>query len=237
MNETKDWDNIQSQPFAFASIPPEAIEQGTERRDVAKHRQRILSTARTLFAEYGVDKVSMHQIARAAQVGQGTLYRRYAHKGLLCMALLNESLVHFQQEILAYLQQEEETVTVSALEQLNAVLVQLIGFNEANAPLLGAAVDGACGNRRTSPYQSSFYLWLRQIVMALLQHAIVREEIPHRDIEYTADLVLAPLAIDFYLYQRQELGFTQERIASGLQQFLFHGLNATREGDQGVTKQ
>lgn len=108
------------------------------------------------------------------------------------------------------------------------MLVHLIGFNEANAPLLGATIDAACGERRTSPYRSPFYLWLRQVVTVLLRQATLREEIPQLDIEYAADLVLTPLAIDFYLYQRQELGFTEERIASGLQQFLFHGLSANR---------
>ncbi len=63
-----------------------------ERRDTVEHRQRILDAARALFATKGVDTTSMHEIARSAGVGQGTLYRRYADKGELCGALLSESL-------------------------------------------------------------------------------------------------------------------------------------------------
>src|SRR5436309_15903750 len=70
-----------------------------ERRDAAEHRQRILEVARRLFAEHGVEAVSMHQIARDAKIGQGTLYRRYAHKDELCMDLLQERQERFVDEI------------------------------------------------------------------------------------------------------------------------------------------
>ena len=78
-----------------ATFPPppwEETEEGRgERRDPAENRRRVLEVARDLFAERGVDHVSMHEIARAAGIGQGTLYRRYAHKGLVCMALLDRA--------------------------------------------------------------------------------------------------------------------------------------------------
>ncbi|MDQ2715446.1 MAG: TetR/AcrR family transcriptional regulator [Chloroflexota bacterium] len=217
-------DGEQVKALALPRIQPSASVPGSERRDVAEHRQCILSAARVLFAEQGVDVVSMHQIALAAGVGQGTLYRRYAHKGMLCMALLEESISGFQEEMLSYLEHVGESI--AALERLKQVLVHLLAFNEHNAPLLGAITDSACGQRRTQPYHSPFYLWLRQVVMLLLQQAVSHAEVPALDIEYAADVVLTPLAIDLYLYQRYELGFTQERIAEGLQRFLLHGLHA-----------
>jgi len=48
-----------------------------ERRDAAENRQRILNTALKLFEQNGVEQVSMNQIAAEAQIGPGTLYRRY----------------------------------------------------------------------------------------------------------------------------------------------------------------
>lgn len=212
----------QLKPLVFPGARTEGDESGSERRDAAEHRQRILDTARALFSEYGVDRVSMHQIAQCAGVGQGTLYRRYAHKGLLCTALLNAGIIAFQRELLAYLEQAGEHV--SALDRLFYVLSRLIEFNEANAPLLSAITDAACGERRNS--QGPLYFWLREIVIALLQRAAERGEIDTPDIEYAADIVLLPLAIDFYLYQRQQAGFTRDRIAAGLRHFLQYGLNA-----------
>src|SRR5215471_19498441 len=74
-------------------------EKRHERRDAAEHRQRILEVARRLFAQQGVEAVSMHQIALATGIGQGTLYRRYANKGELCMDLLCEQYEHCGEEI------------------------------------------------------------------------------------------------------------------------------------------
>jgi AcrR family transcriptional regulator len=217
------FDYNQFSPLPFPTIQMGEGETRGERRDAAQHRQHILQTARTLFTEHGVDNVSMHQVARAAGVGQGTLYRRYAHKGLLCTALLNAGIIAFQERLLAYLEQTGEQI--GALERLYAVLVQMLQFNESNAPLLSAITDAACGERRSSQYASPFYRWLRQVVVLLLQRAVEREEITVFDIEYAADIALLPSAIDFYLYQRQLPGFTSERIAAGLRQFLFSGLN------------
>ena len=56
----------------------------SERRDASENRQRILKAAQKLFDKYGVEQVSMNQIASEAQVGSATLYRRYSNKSELC---------------------------------------------------------------------------------------------------------------------------------------------------------
>src|SRR4051812_35042759 len=73
----------------------------SERRDSIQNRQRLLATARRLFAEQGADETSMNQIAQAAGVGPGTLYRHFAHKGVLCAALLSEDFAAFQERVTA----------------------------------------------------------------------------------------------------------------------------------------
>ncbi|MCX4097048.1 TetR/AcrR family transcriptional regulator [Nocardia sp. alder85J] len=49
------------------------------RADAARNQQRILTAARQLFAERGLD-VTLDDVAEAAGVGVGTVYRRYANK-------------------------------------------------------------------------------------------------------------------------------------------------------------
>jgi AcrR family transcriptional regulator len=188
-----------------------------ERRDAADSRRRVLDAARELFKRRGVDEVSMYEIGRAAGVGQGTLYRRFEHKGTLCSALLAEQIEDFYEETWERAEAEERP----ALTRLAWFLDRLSGFNERNADLLGAIRDAADGGRRVEMYRNPFYGWLRATVIALLRRAEDRGEIRRElDLECAADTLLAALNIDLYLYQRRELGLGRGRIVMALGSIL-----------------
>src|SRR2546421_4009451 len=72
-----------------------------ERADAARNRKRILDAAERLFAEHGVTNVSMDQIAAAAKVGKGTLFRRFGDKAGLAVALLDSRERDLQAAILS----------------------------------------------------------------------------------------------------------------------------------------
>lgn len=59
------------------------------RRDAERNRRRILDAARELVAEVGLD-ISHDDIARAAEVGVGTVYRRFPDKQRLIDELFDE---------------------------------------------------------------------------------------------------------------------------------------------------
>ena len=61
------------------------------RRDAERNRQRILASAKVLFAEYGVD-VGLDDIARHAGVGVGTAYRRFPDREVLIDELLEDKI-------------------------------------------------------------------------------------------------------------------------------------------------
>lgn len=61
------------------------------RRDAERNRQLLLATARALIAECGLD-VGHEDIARAAGVGKGTVYRRFPDKQDLIDALFDEHI-------------------------------------------------------------------------------------------------------------------------------------------------
>lgn len=71
-----------------------------ERADAARNRRKVLAAAAELFAARGVAAVSMDDVATAAGVGKGTLYRRFGDKSGLAAALLDERETQLQQEIL-----------------------------------------------------------------------------------------------------------------------------------------
>jgi AcrR family transcriptional regulator len=192
-----------------------------ERRDAAENRERILAAARSLFAERSVDAVTMQDIARAAGVGQGTLYRRYPNKGALCEALLDDNFAEFYKEAEAGIGAGEAR---SALGRLEFLLTRLATYIEQKGPLLGGVVDAFSGDRRCEVYRSPMYVWLHGSVAALLRQAKAAKEIAPLDIEYTADALLAPFNVELYLFQREERGFSQERIIASLR----HWLNALR---------
>ncbi|WP_350275499.1 helix-turn-helix domain-containing protein [Kribbella sp. HUAS MG21] len=61
------------------------------RADAEDNRERILASARTLFADQGLG-VPMREIARHAGVGPATLYRRYPTKQALATAAFAEQV-------------------------------------------------------------------------------------------------------------------------------------------------
>lgn len=61
------------------------------RSDARDNRDRILAVARTAFAERGLD-VTMREIARRAEVGAATLYRRFPTKQALVVEAFAEQM-------------------------------------------------------------------------------------------------------------------------------------------------
>src|ERR1044071_2199991 len=81
-------------PRSLPLLPPSPTGSPQIRADAARNRVAVPAAARApparLFAEHGVDAVSMDAIAAAAGVGKGTLFRRFGDKAGLAVALLDE---------------------------------------------------------------------------------------------------------------------------------------------------
>lgn len=231
MKETRD---------CFTSLPkwvaPHERRERLKRRDAREHRQRILDAAQKLFSELGVDAVSMHQIAIEAGLGQGTLYRCYAHKGDLCMDLLYERYEQFIAELGAFF---SASVTEPALQRLKGLLERMVTFLENESDLLSpisqASPRGSqhhqsdCGRADASQFLNTPFDWLYQLFSGLLNEAVERGELARLDVGYTADALLATLCPMVYRFQRQERGFSKERILQGLYHLYIDGLKTPQE--------
>ena len=71
-----------------------------ERVDAARNRTLLLDAARRLIAERGADAVTTDDIAAAAGVGKGTLFRRFGSRSGLMIVLLDEDEKAEQQAFL-----------------------------------------------------------------------------------------------------------------------------------------
>ncbi|MGE0221068.1 MAG: TetR/AcrR family transcriptional regulator [Mycolicibacterium sp.] len=71
-----------------------------ERGDAARNRMLLLDAARRLVDERGADAVTTDDIAAAAGVGKGTLFRRFGSRAGLMVVLLDEDEKAMQQQFL-----------------------------------------------------------------------------------------------------------------------------------------
>ncbi|MFC7584972.1 TetR family transcriptional regulator [Nonomuraea antimicrobica] len=67
-----------------------------ERADAARNRAKILAAAGEIVLARGVEALAMADVAAAAGVGVGTLYRRFGDRSGLAYALIDEREREFQ---------------------------------------------------------------------------------------------------------------------------------------------
>jgi AcrR family transcriptional regulator len=199
------------------------VKPRAKRVDAIANRQLILITAQNLFAEQGIANVCMAAIAEAAGVGKGTLYRAFANKGALCLALMDEDMRLFQNRVL---QMFRDKYDQPALIRLDTFLDRLVHFMGFHAPLLREAQrQGVLRNdepgAQSSPHR--WLSWLHATIGTLLQQAQQNGEASAPDIPYLADAILAPLNADIFMFQREVLGFDLERISRGLRWLVLEG--------------
>jgi AcrR family transcriptional regulator len=160
-----------------------------ERADAARNRRRILAAAEKLFAENGVSCTSMDAIAAEAGVGKGTLFRRFGDRAGLAAALLQDQTSALQEALI----RGPAPLGPGAppQERLKAMARAQIALMEDHAQLIAAADSGPPGSMaRSAPNQ-----FLRTHIGIL-----IREADPDADYEMLADLLLAPLTAESFLY-------------------------------------
>jgi AcrR family transcriptional regulator len=189
--------------FELPQIEPD----GYERADAARNRERILNAARRLFDERGVSRVSMDEIAEAAGVGKGTLFRRFGSRASLAAAVLSERERIFQEEFI----RGEPPLGPGAPPQ-----ERLIAFGEAlldtldlHSELLLAAETGA------ARFGHPAYRVHRLHVMLLLHEADAE-----CDSEMLADSLLAALGAELFVYLREGHGMELARLKDGWRELV-----------------
>lgn len=156
-----------------------------ERSDAAENRRRILAAARELVREHGACAVSMDDVAKKAGVGKGTLYRRFADKAALMVALLDAEAQAMQAEVM---QRFVSSADAPRLHLLADFLDRVAEFTIANATTLEVS-----SQQGASRFEAPHYRWQQQLVVGLLREAVARGECPDQEVEMLADAILIAL--------------------------------------------
>ncbi len=174
-----------------------------ERGDAARNRVLLLDAARRLIAERGADAVSMDDIAAAAGVGKGTVFRRFGSRAGLMMVLLDEDERASQQAFL--FGPPPLGPDAPPLDRLLAFGRDRLRFAHAHHELLSAA-NRDPHTRYGSPVNAP-YLVLRMHVRMLLASAGTTG-----NLDAQTDALLALLDADYVEHQLSDAGQTLQTL-------------------------
>ncbi|BBZ45184.1 TetR/AcrR family transcriptional regulator [Mycobacterium parmense] len=189
-----------SEPLAALPVfAPQASQR--ERGDAARNRALLLDAARRLIAERGADAVTMDDVAAAAGVGKGTVFRRFGNRAGLMMVLLDEDERVNQQAFL--FGPPPLGPEAPPLERLVAFGHARIRFVHTHRALLSAA------NRDPQSRHNAPAMVARTHVRMLLQSAGTTG-----DLDAQADALLALLDVHYVEHQLNEGGHTLQTLGA-----------------------
>jgi AcrR family transcriptional regulator len=164
---------------------PLAGHPATERADAARNRRAALAAASALMAERGPEGVTMDQVAAAAGVGKGTLYRRFGDRHGLLLALLDDAERDLQEAILRG--PSPLGPGAPADERLIAFLHALVDLLEQRGEVIRASETSSPGARVRG---GAYGAWHRHLEVLLGElHA-------DPDVGTLAHVLLAPLSAE-----------------------------------------
>ncbi|MFC4942140.1 TetR/AcrR family transcriptional regulator [Pseudonocardia sp. GCM10023141] len=165
-----------------------------ERADAARNRLKVVAAAAELFGARGVAAVSMDDVAAAAGVGKGTLYRRFGDKSGLAAALLDERESALQEALLSG--PPPLGPGAAPLDRLAAFTIAYLAYVDAHLDVVAMSQTASAGARlRTGSHR----LW-RQHCAILLAAAGAP------DADLRADALLAAMTAEQVRHWRHDEG-------------------------------
>ncbi|OIJ66501.1 TetR family transcriptional regulator [Streptomyces mangrovisoli] len=180
-----------------------AADEPCLRADAARNRARLLEAASRLIAEHGVAGVTMEAVAAAANVGKGTVFRRFGDRTGLLMALLDHSSRTLQADFLGG--PPPLGPGAPPLERLRAFGVAVLYRSAEQLDLQLAALP-----EPTRRFAHPSLRFLQTHVFVLL-----RQIVPDADCELLAQTLLAHLDPALVHHLTRQRGMPLERLERG----------------------
>ncbi|MET0700696.1 MAG: helix-turn-helix domain-containing protein [Mycobacterium sp.] len=182
----------------FGQLPlSDAVPQ--ERGDAARNRVLLLDAARRLIAERGAEAVTMDDIANAAGVGKGTVFRRFGNRAGLMMVLLDEDEQANQQAFL--FGPPPLGPDAPPLDRLIAFGRQRLRFAHTHRELLSSVSRDPQGR-----YNAPAMVQRRHV------HVLLEDAGTTGDLTAQADALLALLDADYVHHQLTDGGLTLDQL-------------------------
>lgn len=176
-----------------------------KRADAARNHEAILAAAAALFDRDGIQAVSMHDIAVAAGVGKGTVFRRFGDRTGLVQALLEPRVAALREAV------ESGPPPLgpggAPADSLHTYLDALFGLVWANRGLIRAL-------EHLGPHiyyaNDASRFWTAELARR------ISAAVPGADADYLAHAGFTMLRADVIDYLVSACGMTTARIKAGL---------------------
>lgn len=193
------------------------------RKGLLERRERVLRAAAEVFAEKGMEKATLDEVAERAGVGKGTIYRRVGKKEELINFLLKEA-AHLLFDAI----QQEVKKRNDPLLQFKETINALCDFYEKNIALVMLLIPICVPDIKILRQKIDSDLKLAkdvfEIINSILQRAIKKKQIRPVNTYIIAKGLISFLNPYLYQYLRTKGNYTKSEIAQFTIDLFLDGL-------------
>jgi AcrR family transcriptional regulator len=156
------------------------------RSDARRNRERLVASARELFAAHGVD-VPVEDITHHAGLGMGTLYRHFSTKEELLDAVLEDAFA----ELIAVA--EQAAAAADAWAGFTGFLERALAAHAINRGLKDVLAARGQGAQRAEAMRTQIRPLLRRLIQRAQEQGTLRSDFKPEDLPlvfWTADRVI-----------------------------------------------
>ncbi|MGD8244460.1 MAG: TetR/AcrR family transcriptional regulator [Anaerolineae bacterium] len=218
-------------------MPNEQTLSRRERRAAAR-RDQILDGAARVFADKGFARATTREIARAADVSEGTIYNYFESKKDLLIGLMNRLGEAQLTQMQFRADQLEDALELDLRDFLREVYRTRHAFVASHAPILRSIIAEMLVNQAfAEQYYERALLPNAEVLAQHFQGRVERGEMRNLDIQLllrffsvlNAGLLLGLLIGDEVIEARWQ----SEAFTTAVADFVLYGLGAGRKPDEG----